>query len=108
MMRQLRTSLRIPVELPIEVRWKSHSGNYRQVRGKTGNISGTGLLMTVPLRPRRATPITMIVDLPVEVTHSPLELHCQGRVVYCKREGDLLGVAAVIDAYELRPARRPV
>jgi hypothetical protein len=108
MMRQRRTSLRVPVELPIDVRWKSRSGNYRQVQGKTGNISGNGLRMTVPLRPRRGTPIAMTVQLPVEVTHFPLELHCRGRVVYCKREGNMLDVATVIDAYELRPAHRPV
>jgi hypothetical protein len=108
MMRQSRTGFRIPVQLPIKVRWKSHSGNYRQVHGKTGNISGNGLFITVPLRPTRSTPITMTVQLPVEVTHSPLKLFCMGRVVRWNREGEQLGVGAVIDAYELQPTHRLV
>lgn len=108
MIRAPRAGLRIPIELPIKVRWKSHSGNYRQVRGKTGNIGGNGLFMTVPFRPHREARITMTVELPIEVTHSPLELLCEGRVVHWKQEKDKLGVAAVIDAYELRPAHRPV
>ena len=108
MTRQPRAGLRIPVELPIKVRWKSQSGNYRQVKGKTGTISGNGLFMTVPFRPHRSARITMTVQLPVQVTHSPLELLCEGRVVHWKEEKGQIGVAAVIDAYELRPAHRPV
>lgn len=108
MTRTPRASIRIPVELPIKVRWKSRKGSYRQVRGKTGSISGNGLFMTVPLRPGRATEVTITVQLPIEVTHSPLQLLCKGRVVNWKREGGRLGVAAVIDAYELQPTQRPV
>lgn len=108
MMRQPRTGSRIPVQLPIEVRWKSHRGDYRQVHGKTGNISGNGLLMAVPIRLSRATPISMTVTLPAEVTHSRLELLCQGRVVRWIRTGKALRIAAIIDEYELRPAHRPV
>jgi hypothetical protein len=108
MMRQPRTGFRIPVELPIEVSWKSQSGNYHRVYGKTGNISGNGLFVVVPHRPHRATPITMTVHLPVEVTRFPLDLLCEGRVVRWIREGKLLGIGAVIDAYEVRPAHRPV
>ena len=107
MSRSPRAGPRIPVELPIKLRWKSRNGSYRQVQGKTGTISGNGLFMTVPLRPSRATPVTITVELPVEVTRTPIELVCKGRVVRWEREGDVLGVAAVIDAYELRPPHRP-
>lgn len=108
MMRQPRTGLRIPVELTIDLRWKSRAGNYHQVRGKTGNVSGNGLFVAVPVRPRRATPITITVVLPKEVTRAPVELYCQGRVVRWSGTRELPGIGAVIDEYELRPARPPV
>jgi hypothetical protein len=98
-----RASLRIPVELPAKVRWKSYTGNRRQVQGKTGNISGNGLFLTVPIRPRCQTPITVTVFLPAEVTQMPLELLCQGRVVRWNRPGELSGLGATIEDYELRP-----
>jgi hypothetical protein len=107
-MRQSRAGSRIPVELPAEVRWKSRSGNLRQVEGKTGNISGTGLFLTVPVRPHLQTPITIRVSLPAEVTGVPVQLLCYGRVVRWSQADELPGVAAIIDDYELRPAHRPV
>jgi len=108
MIKQPRTGLRVPVHLAIEVRWKNRTGKYRQARGKTANVSGSGLFMAVPVRPRRATPITITVMLPKEVTRTPVELYCQGRVVRWSGAGELPGIGAIIDEYELRPARRPV
>jgi len=105
-MMQPRAGLRIPVELPAEVRWKNRSGNKRHVHGVTGNISGNGLFLTVPVRPRRQTPITVTVLLPSEVTQIPLELLCEGRVIRWNQPGELVGMGATIDDYELRPARR--
>jgi len=107
MARSPRSGVRIPIELPIKVRWKNRTGKKLQVQGKTGNMSGNGLFMTVPLKPGRATALTITVQLPVEVTHSPLQLLCKGRVVNWKREGGRVGVSAVIDAYELRPTHHP-
>lgn len=104
--KQSRAGSRIPVELPAEVRWKSRSGSFRQVEGKTGNISGAGLFMTVPVRPHVQTPITIRVSLPAEVTGVPVELVCYARVVRWSQPDELPGVAAIIDDYELRPARR--
>ncbi len=98
----IRASVRIPLELPVQVRWKSARGAYRQVRGKTGPMSGNGLFMIVPVRPPRRTPITFTIPLPAEITKVPLELYCQGRVVRRSQPGERSGVAAVIDDYRLR------
>ena len=102
-MNQRRTSQRIPMELPVEIRWKNRAGGLKQAKGKTGNISGTGIFIEVPIRLRRATSVAIRVVLPREVTQVPLELLCQGRVVRWKQNGKVQGVGAVIDEYELRP-----
>jgi len=106
-MHQLRASQRVTIELPVEIRWKSRAGAHRQARGKTGNISGSGLFIEVAVRPRLATPVTIKVLLPREVTQVPLELLCQGRVVRWSQRGQSQGLGAVIDEYELRPAKGP-
>jgi len=106
MVRHPRTGSRVPVQLAIEVRWKSSAGGYRKITGKTDNISGNGMFMAVPVRLRRETPISITVSLPEEVTRVPLELRCHGRVVRWSKAGERAGIAATIDQYELRPARR--
>jgi len=109
-MRQHRASLRMPLELPVEVRWKSRTGSNRQASGKTGNMSGNGLFIEIPVRPQRDTPVIIRVQLPREVTGVPLEIVCQGRVVRWNRRGQSQGLGAVIDEYELRrvPGNGPV
>lgn len=105
-MQTRRGSQRLPIELPVLVRWKNHAGFKRQASGKTGNISGNGLFIEIPVRPRLATPVTIRVALPREVTQVPLELVCVGRVVRWDQRGKVQGVGAIIDEYELRPAPR--
>ncbi len=100
-----RTSKRIPVELPVEIRWKNRSGSLRHAMGKTGNISGSGLFIEVAARLHRATSVMIKVKLPKEVTKVPLELLCQGRVVRWNQVGAVQGLGAVIDEYELRPVK---
>jgi hypothetical protein len=100
-----RAGIRIPVEFPVEVCWKSRWGRPRHVEGKTGNISGNGLFMRIPIRPRRETPVTMRVFLPVAVTRVPIELHCNGRVIRWSCPGESRGMGATIDEYELRLMR---
>lgn len=107
-MNYLRAGIRIPVELPVHVRWKNRAGSFRRVQGKTGNISANGLFMTVPIRLRCETLITFTVILPAEVTKVPVEILCQGRVVRRNRPGELPGVGAIIDDYQLRPAHLQV
>jgi len=101
---QIREGFRFPVHLPVQVRWKSRSGSLCTVRGRTGNVSGNGLFLNVSVRPRRKTPIAIRVSLPPETTRVPVELLCWGRVVRWSLPGELLGVAAIIDDYQLRPA----
>jgi len=105
-MNQRRTGQRIPMELPVEIKWKSRAGSQKHALGKTGNISGSGLFIEMPVRLHRATSVTIKVVLPPEVTKVPLELLCQGRVVRWNQHGHVQGVGAVIDEYELRPVAR--
>jgi hypothetical protein len=100
-----RAGIRIPVECPVEVRWKSRRGRSRHVEGKTGNISGNGLFTRIPIRPPRETSVTMKVFLPVTITHVPVELHCNGRVIRWSCPSESRGMGATIDEYEIRPRR---
>ena len=99
-----RSGIRIPVILPAEVQWKSRGGHSRRVEGKTGNISGNGLFMSVPVRPPCKTSVTMRVFLPASLTRVPVELLCNGRVIRWNCPGEARGMGATIDEYEFRPA----
>jgi hypothetical protein len=101
-----RSGIRIPVELPVEVHWKSRGGNSRRVEGKTGNISGNGLFTCIPVRPPCNTTVKMRVLLPANITRVPVELLCNGRVIRWSCPGETRGMGATIDEYEFRPARR--
>ena len=105
-MRPPRAGLRIPIELPAQIRWRSRKGTSRQIQGTTGNISGNGIFMAVPVRPSLETPITVKVTLPANVVKIPVELLCKGRVIRWNLPGELPGMGATIDDYELRPAHR--
>ena len=100
-----RAGIRIPVELPVEVCWKSRGGYSRCVKGKTGNISGNGVFMSTPVRPPCKTPVTMRVLLPRDITRLPVELLCDGRVIRWSCPGESRGMGATIDEYEFRPPR---
>jgi hypothetical protein len=101
-----RSGRRIPVKLPVEVHWKSRGGHARRAEGKTGNISGNGLFMSIPVRPPCKTPVTMRVLLPATTTRIPIELLCNGRVIRWSCPGESRGVGATIDEYELRLAAK--
>jgi len=105
-MDQHRGSKRVPMELPVEIRWKNRVGGSRRATGKTGDISGSGLFIEVPVRPQLSTPVTIKVLLPPEVTQVPMELRCVGRVVRWNRRGQSQGLGAVIDEYELCPVQQ--
>ena len=105
-MNQRRTSQRIPMELPVEIKWKSRTGDMKEARGKTSDISGSGLFIEIPIRLQRATSVKIKVVLPPEATQVPLVLLCQGRVVRWNQDGQVRGLGAVIDEYELRPLPR--
>jgi hypothetical protein len=105
-MNERRVSQRIPMGLPIEIRWKTRAGTLKQAMGKTGNISGNGLFIEIPIRLPRSTSLMMNMLLPRGLTQVPLELSCEGRVVRWERDGQVEGVCVVIDEYELRPVSR--
>lgn len=105
-MKNLRGSLRVPLELPVEVRWKAGGGRTKKAEGKTGNISGNGLFMTIPKRLRAGSQIAFTIMLPAEIAKVPIKLICRGRVVRQHWSGDLRGVAAIIDDYKLIPMNR--
>ena len=94
------------MELPVEIRWKNRAGSPQHAIGKTGNISGSGLFIEVPIRLQRTTSVSIKVMLPREATQTPLELLCKGRVVRWNHKGQVQGLGAVIDEYELRPMPR--
>ena len=102
-----RAYRRIPVELPVSLRWRTPMGAERQTRGKTENVSGAGLFVVAPVRLRRETLISFTVVLPLELTRVPVELACRGKVVRSNRAGERLGFGAIIDDYELRRAPLP-
>ena len=101
-MQYLRTGGRIPVELPVEIRWKGPGGKPRQAQGKTISISSNGVLLSVAADLRPQTAVTITVKLPLEFTKSPLVLYCHGRVL--RLGPGAMTVSALIDDYKLRPA----
>ena len=103
----IRGGSRIPVELPVTIRWKTQAGLERHVLGKTENISGTGLFVVTSVRLRNDTPIQLTVALPAEVTKTPIRLHCEGRVMHQHKTGDVAGFGVVIDNYHLAAVTRP-
>jgi hypothetical protein len=64
--------------------------------------------LSIPVRLRALTPISITVNLPVEITRTPFQLLCQGRVVKQEKSGASAGFGAIIDDYRFRPAHRVV
>jgi hypothetical protein len=95
----LRAGLRLPLELPMEVRWKGPRGKKQHAQGKTVTISGNGFYVILPARLPQATPIQFAVDLPVELTRVPMKLTGQGHVVRGNVSSAEAGVGAIIDDY---------
>jgi PilZ domain len=105
--RGIRGGTRIPVELPVHIRWKSPAGIDRFANGKTRSISGTGLLILAPVRLRSDTPISFEVSLPVEITRVPVRLQCKGRVIRQQGSGAPAGLGVVLDDYRIAVIKRP-
>lgn len=103
----IRAGTRIPVELPVQIRWKSGAGIERIAEGTTGNISGNGLFIVAPVRLQHDTSINLKVSLPIEVTHVPVELLCEGRVIRQRKTDVSGGIGVIIDNYRLAAMERP-
>jgi hypothetical protein len=102
----LRAGVRVPIELPAEVVWKSRAGKYRRAQGETTVISANGLFLRTPIRLPHKTRVRITVDLPIGVTKVPVELLCRARVVSQEKPDGRPGMGAIIDDYELRPSHR--
>ncbi len=97
----LRSGVRLPLELPMEVQWKGRRGKKEHAQGKTVTVSGNGFYVILPARLARATPIQFAMDLPVELTGVPMKLTGQGRVVRGNVSSAQAGVGAIIDDYRI-------
>jgi hypothetical protein len=103
----LRLGIRFPVEFPVNVRWKARPGRVHRMRGEIITMSGNGVFMRLPSQLRPNTRITLTVSLPTEITRIPLKLFCQARVVgQNETQTYPFGIGAIIDDYQIRPARR--
>lgn len=102
----IRGGTRIPVDLPVHIRWKTKKGTERSVQGKTESMSGNGLFILAPVRLRHDTLIEFTVLLPAEVTRTPVQLQCVGRVVRRQKSGSPRGLGIIIDDYRLGSLNR--
>lgn len=100
----IRTGIRIPIELAVEMRWKTSAGSNKRAKAMTGNASGTGLFIRTPLSLPRDTPVLLTVSLPADLVQAPTELRCQARVVRQQTRKEENGLGVVIDNYRLRAA----
>jgi len=105
--RGIRAGTRIPIELPVSLRWKSPAGIEHRAQAKTSNISGNGLFIQTPLRIRHDTRVQLTVSFPAEITKVPTHLRCEGRVVRQQAQAAFAGVGVVIDDYQLFSAPQP-
>lgn len=103
----IRGATRIPVELPVQICWKTRAGRERSAQGTTESMSGNGLFILAPIRLRHNTPIQFTVSLPAEVTNTPTQLQCVGRVVRLHKTGGSAGLGVVIDDYRLAAEGAP-
>jgi hypothetical protein len=93
---ELRSSVRFPLKLPVEVR-AEQSG----VAGETQDISAGGVLFYMDSELEAGSIIEFTISMPASVlgTATDVVVKCTGRVVRCSRHGERTAVAAVIDEY---------
>ncbi|MGO8733719.1 MAG: PilZ domain-containing protein [Terriglobia bacterium] len=105
-MLEARQSERYPLTLPAQVRWKARGKGVGRAQGKIGDISSSGLLVVIPNPLPLGTTINVTINLPIELTKVPVELSFLGRVVRKSRLGKDQGISAIIEDFQLRPARK--
>src|SRR6266446_9416487 len=101
--RYARRARRYPIRLAMRFR---PSGDSQWSDARTENISRSGVLFRTSHVMRRATPIEMLLALPVEVGGANAPVICRGRVVRTERSADndrdpMPAVAATIAGYRL-------
>ncbi len=92
---ELRSSVRFPLRLPVEVHGEEG------VNAETQNISAGGVLLTVSSNFPVGSKLEFTIAMPAHVLGTPTDVmvKCVGRVVRCDKQGDHSSVAAVIDEY---------
>jgi hypothetical protein len=93
---ELRSSVRFPLKLPVEVRAEQNG-----VAGETQDISAGGVLFYMDSDLDTGSIIEFTISMPASVlgTATDVVVKCTGRVVRCSRHGERTAVAAVIDEY---------
>ena len=93
---ELRSSVRFPLHLPVEVRAENNG-----VTGETQDISAGGVLFYMDAPIEAGSVIEFAISMPAHVlgTATDIVVKCSGRVVRCSKHGDRTAVAAVIDEY---------
>jgi len=104
-MLERRQDKRYPLTLPAQVRWKAPRGKTGRAEVTTGDMSSSGLMVVMPSPLPLGTIINVTINLPIELTKVPVKLSCQGRVVRKSRLGASQGIGAIIEDFQLRPAR---
>jgi hypothetical protein len=99
---ELRSSVRFPLRLPVEVQ-AEQSG----VAGETQDISAGGVLFYMDSELQIGSIIEFSISMPGSVlgTEADVVVKCTGRVVRCSKHGDRTAVAAVIDEYHFDRAQ---
>ncbi len=101
-MDELRSSVRFPLKLPVEVRAETNG-----VSGETEDISAGGVLFYMDTELEIGSMIDFSISMPANVlgTATDVVVKCTGRVVRCSKHGDRTAVAAVIDEYHFDRAQ---
>jgi hypothetical protein len=95
---ELRSAVRFPIKLPVEVR----PGGGRQCAAETRDISAGGVMFYASADMEVGSRIEFSIVMPAGVlgTAADVKVRCIGRVVRCSQEGGRRAVAAVIDEYK--------
>ncbi len=72
----------------------------------TRDVSSKGICMDFDDPPEPGTRLNLTLDLPAEIIGKPVVLRCIARIVRTVREGNQVGVGALIERYEFVPAER--
>jgi len=93
----LRSAMRFPIKLPVEVRAEEEA----KLQAETKDISAGGVLFYMDTAMEVGSRIEFNISLPAAVLGTPNDVNvlCVGRVVRCSEEGSRRAVAAVIDEY---------
>ena len=101
-----RSSLRFPLELSTQVRWVEDKQT-RTLHTHTKNMSSSGLYLLAETQNQPGTRIEFEVLLPAEIIEGAgVVLRGKGHLVRCDDlEDQRVGLAAVIDQYQISPIR---